>query len=110
MGSTVTALPQSTCRTTMKTQNISWLLFGVFVTLSLPQSSQSAPVPAPTTVVVDLLPLGLGSLLVLKGIFVGNSLAHLANDRGKFNQRKTTSASPVVLGGPLVHPPHPLHL
>ena len=43
------------------------------------------------------------------GIFVGNSLAHLANDRGKFNQRKTPSRSPVVLGGPLVHPLHPLH-
>merc|ERR1712227_606642 len=111
---TVTALPQSTCRTTMKTQNISRLLYGVFVTLqlvliSLPQPAQSAPVPAPTTVMVDLLPLGLGSLLVLKGIFVGNSLAHLANDRGKFNQRKTTSASPVVLGGPLIHPPHLPH-
>merc|ERR1712176_479926 len=87
------------CRTTMKTQLIIRLLVTLQLLLvSLPQPTQSAPVPAPTSVVVDLLPLGLGSLLVLKGIFVGNSLAHLANDRGKFNQRETTSASPVVLG------------
>ena len=70
---------------------------------------QSAPLPAPTTVLVDLVPLAIGTSLILKGknesakddskwkrleidvvvslgIFFGNSIAHLANDDNRFRE------------------------
>merc|ERR1711953_744418 len=60
-----------------------WLTFLMLLMLSL---NQSAPLPAPTTVLVDLVPLVIGSSLIIKGIFFGNSIAHLANDDNRFRE------------------------
>merc|ERR1712170_159002 len=84
------------------TMNIKVCLLTLCVTI-LPQLSTQAPVP--TTVVVDLLPLAIGGTLLLKGLFVGNSLAHVANEdrNGGFKRKRKVSPTPrVVLGGPLV--------
>ena len=37
------------------------------VMVSLPSLLESAPAPAPTTILVDLIPLALGTSLILKG-------------------------------------------
>ena len=101
----------------------------------LTQLSTQAPVP--TTVVVDLLPLAIGGALVIKGgvshvsqshhyhlvitftisgIFVGNGLAHVANEdrNGGFKRKRkvrptsqTLLPPGIVLGGPLVGPIKP---
>merc|ERR1712226_1134848 len=62
-----------------------------FLMLLMFSLHQSAPLPAPTTVLVDLVPLAIGTSLILKGIFFGNSIAHLANDDNRFREPRESS-------------------
>ena len=49
---------------------------------------------------------------LISGIFVGNNIAHLANDKrrdGFKSKRKTTVEPQIYLGGPLVGPAFPAY-
>merc|ERR1711881_348923 len=52
-----------------------------------PPPSVCAPLARPTTVMADLVPIAIGSALILKGVLVGNAIAHKANDRKYENSR-----------------------
>ena len=96
------------------------LLLSLLLAL-LPHSTLPAPTaePEPTSIVVDLLPLALGTGLLLKGIktlglstwqltfhrlgiFVGNSIAHYNDRKEKRRNTRKTTVTP-SLGGPLVN-------